>query len=108
MYRGPQNSAQSDREGMFFTSVSFSKDVLKDKASLVLNVNDLFNSRKRESTTYNGGRINPTSVAEQSFQWRERQISLSFTYRFNQKKNQRQRRPQQENFDDGGGEGFGK
>ena len=108
MYRGPQNSAQSDREGMFFTSISFSKDVLKDKASLVLNVNDLFNSRKRESTTYNGGRINPTSIAEQSFQWRERQISLSFTYRFNQKKNQRQRRPQQENFDDGGGEGFGK
>lgn len=107
MYRGPQSSAQSDREGMFFTSVSFSKDVLKEKASLVLNVSDLFNSRKRESTTYNGGRINPTSIAEQSFQWRERQISLSFTYRFNQKKNQRQRRPQ-ENFDDGGGEGFGK
>ena len=107
MYRGPQSSAQSDREGMFFTAISFSKDLIKDKASLVLNVSDLFNSRKRESTTFNGGRTNPTSIANQSFQWRERQISLSFTYRFNQKKNQRQRRSQN-NFDDGGNEGFGK
>lgn len=107
MYRGPQSTAQSDRKGMFFTTVSFSKDIIKDKASLVLNVSDLFNSRKRESTTYNGGRTNPSSIADQSFQWRERQISLSFTYRFNQKKNQ-QKRQQNNNFDDGGGEGFGK
>ncbi|MCD8453910.1 TonB-dependent receptor family protein [Tenacibaculum finnmarkense genomovar ulcerans] len=86
MYRGSKNSAQSNIKGMFMANLSFSKDILKDKASLVLNVSDLFNSRKRESTTYYGGRENPSTIADGTFQWRERQISLSFTYRFNQKK----------------------
>ncbi len=101
MYRGPQASAQSDRDGMFITNLSFSKDIFKDKASLVLNVSDLFNSRKRESTTYFGGRDNPRTISNGEFQWRERQITLSFTYRFNQKK--KRQRPQR-NFDGGGGE----
>ncbi|MDO6744997.1 TonB-dependent receptor [Tenacibaculum soleae] len=102
MYRGPQNSAQSDRSGMFMANLAFSKDILKDKASLVLNVSDLFNSRKRESTTYYGGRENPSTISNGEFQWRERQISLSFTYRFNQKK--KRGRPQGGGQD--GGEGF--
>ena len=105
MYRGPRNTAQSDRKGMFMTNLSFSKDILKDKASLVLNVSDLFNSRKRQSTTYLGGRDNPSSISEGEFQWRERQITLSFTYRFNQKK--KRQRPQRQNFDGGGGGEFG-
>ncbi|CAM1333552.1 TonB-dependent receptor domain-containing protein [Tenacibaculum aestuariivivum] len=86
MYRGPKNSAQNESKGMFMANLSFSKDILKDKASLVLNVSDLFNSRKRESTTYYGDRENPSTIANGTFQWRERQVSLSFTYRFNQKK----------------------
>ncbi|APG64150.1 hypothetical protein LPB136_01670 [Tenacibaculum todarodis] len=102
MYRGPQTNAQSDREGMFMTNLAFSKDILKDKASLVLNVSDLFNSRKRQSTTYYGGRENPSTVSYGEFQWRERQISLSFTYRFNQKK--KPQRPQ--GGEDGGGEEY--
>lgn len=105
MYRGPQSNAQSDRDNMFITNLSFSKDVLKDKASLVLNVSDLFNSRKRESTTYlynDAGQLE--TINRGTFQWRERQISLSFTYRFNQKK--KRERPQRE-FDGGGGEDFG-
>lgn len=102
MYRGPRSTAQSDRKGMFMTNLAFSKDLFKDKATLVLNVSDLFNSRKRESTTYLGDRENPTSINEGEFQWRERQISLNFTYRFNQKK----KRERQQRNDDGGGEGF--
>ncbi|MEX6625346.1 TonB-dependent receptor domain-containing protein [Tenacibaculum salmonis] len=100
IYRGPRNSAQSDREGMFMANLSFSKDILKDKASLVLNVSDLFNSRKRESITYYGDRENPSTIADGTFQWRERQISLSFTYRFNQKK----KRESRQNNDGGGSE----
>ncbi|WBX72786.1 TonB-dependent receptor [Tenacibaculum pacificus] len=102
IYRGPRNSAQSDREGMFMTNLSFSKDILKDKASLVLNVSDLFNSRKRESITYYGNRENPSTIADGTFQWRERQISLSFTYRFNQKK--KREKPSGQN--NGGGSEF--
>ncbi|CAL2101188.1 TonB-dependent receptor [Tenacibaculum sp. 190130A14a] len=103
MYRGPQANAQSDRDGIFVTNLSFSKDIFKDKASLVLNVSDVFNSRKRQSTTYFGSRENPTTLSTGEFQWRERQISLSFTYRFNQKKKRERSRRE---FD-GGGEEFG-
>ena len=35
-------------------------------------------------------------------QWRSRQIMMSFTYRFNKKKTDRDRQPRR---DDGGGEG---
>ncbi|MDO6676765.1 TonB-dependent receptor [Tenacibaculum sp. 1_MG-2023] len=105
MYRGPQSTAQSDREGMFMANVALSKDLFKEKASLVLNVSDLFNSRKRESTTYlydDNGLLK--TINDGSFQWRERQISLSFTYRFNQ--NKKRERPEQNGDLDGGGEGF--
>ncbi|CAM1365014.1 Outer membrane receptor proteins, mostly Fe transport [Tenacibaculum sediminilitoris] len=104
MYRGPQSDAQSDREGMFMANLALSRDLFKEKASLVLNVSDLFNSRKRESITYLGGRNNPSSISEGAFQWRERQITLSFTYRFNQKKKS-ERSGRNGDFD-GGGEGF--
>lgn len=85
-YRGPNENAQSKRKGILSANLAFSKDVIKDKATLSLNVSDLFNSRKRRSETRTD---NVFTYSE--FQWRQRQINLSFLYRFNQKKNQRQR-----------------
>ena len=104
MYRAPQDSAQGTRDNMLVANIALSKDLFKDKATLVLNTSDLFNSRKRESITrlYQDGAL--TQIADGSFQWRERQISLSFTYRFNQKK--KRERPQRGGYD-GGGEDFG-
>jgi len=99
MYRGPQDDAQGSREGIFVTNLAFSKDIFKEKASVVLNVSDLFNERKRKGYT------NTDDVRSyQEFQWRERQITLSFTYRFNQKK--KRERPERNGDFDGGGEGF--
>ncbi len=102
-YRGPQENAQGKRDGVFVTNLAFSKDLFKDKATLVLNVNDLLNGRIRRSQTFNPSQENPSTIADQEFQWRERQITLSFTYRFNQKK--KRERPQRE-YDGGGGEAF--
>ncbi len=85
-YRGPNKNAQSKSKGILSSNLAFSKDVIKDKGTLSLNVRDLFNSRKRRSETRTE---NVFSYSE--FQWRQRQINLSFLYRFNQKKNQRQR-----------------
>ncbi len=81
-YRGPSKNVQSAREGIFSMNIAMSKDLFKERASLNLNVNDVFNSRKRKQTTF------VASVFQQysEFQWRERQISLNFVYRFNQKK----------------------
>ena len=93
---------QDVSEGIFSANLAFSKDVFKEKGTLVLNVSDLFNSRKRASVNYAPNRDTPTNISNQTFQWRERQISLNFTYRFNQKKKQERggRNPND------GGEGF--
>ncbi|WP_405605284.1 TonB-dependent receptor domain-containing protein [Polaribacter sp. Asnod1-A03] len=85
-YRGPKNDAQNDTEGILSANLAFSKDILKDKGTLVLNVSDLFNSRKYQVSAYSPSREDPTNISNQTFQRRMRQISLTFTYRFNQQK----------------------
>jgi len=86
MYSAPQKRAQSDQLAQFNTDLAFSKDLFKDKATLTLNVKNLFNTRKFELITYNENRENTESITDLSLQRRIRQISLNFTYRFNQKK----------------------
>jgi len=81
-YRGPSRNAQSRREGIFSMNLAMSKDLFKEKATINFNVRDVFNSRKRIQNTFIDGVIDQYS----EFQWRERQISLNFIYRFNQKK----------------------
>ncbi|RAJ07084.1 TonB-dependent receptor domain-containing protein [Arenibacter echinorum] len=83
-YMGPSEDAQNRNKGMLSSDLALSKDILKDKGSLTLNVSDIFNTRKRISDT------RTENVATYSeFQWRQRQITLSFQYRFNQPQNQR-------------------
>lgn len=97
-YNGPQNNAQGSVKGMFGMNLGFSKDVLKDKATLALNVNDVFNSRIRRSNTYIPGQIDSQS----EMQWRKRQITLSFTYRFNKLKTDKDQKPKSQDQDNGG------
>jgi hypothetical protein len=95
-YRGPTNNAQTENEGIFSLNLAFSKDILKDKGTLALNVSDLLNSRKRISLTQT-----PFFTSESEFQWRERQITLSFVYRINQKKKRSEGRQRGGDDDDG-------
>ena len=99
-YNGPQNNAQGSVKGIFAMNLAFSKDVLNDKASLALNVNDVFNSRVRKLETYIPGQIDSDS----EMQWRKRQITLSFTYRFNKLKTDKDPKPKTQEQQDGGGE----
>ncbi|MDH3699230.1 MAG: TonB-dependent receptor [Flavobacteriaceae bacterium] len=94
-YRGPSENAQSKRKGILSTNLAFSKDLIKDKMTLSLNVSDLFNTRKRRSETRTD---NVFTYSE--FQWRERQITASLLFRFNQQQAQRQGRNQRMNGDD--------
>jgi outer membrane receptor for ferrienterochelin and colicins len=97
-YSAPQTNAQGRSLGVASMNLAFSKDVLKDKATIALNVSDVFNSRKRIMETNI-----PNVVSSYSeMQWRERQVMLTFTYRFNKQKNERDRQPRRE---DNGGEG---
>lgn len=80
-YSGPRETAQSRSKGIASLSLAFSKDLFDEKASLALNISDVFNSRKRISETFTDFFMN-----DSEFQRRVRSINLSFTYRFNQQK----------------------
>ena len=85
-YRSPEKRAQGKVKSETGVNLAFSKDVLKDKGTISLNVQDLFNSRVRRMETNL-----PTVITTSEMQWRERQINLTFTYRFNKPKNERDR-----------------
>ncbi|MHB1148059.1 MAG: TonB-dependent receptor [Lutibacter sp.] len=99
MYMGPSESATAKIKGMYNVNLAFSKDILKEKGTLALNVSDLFNSRKRNSTNYSPSISSPTTISVNEFQWRQRQVMLNFTYRFNEKK-----KPQRQEREENGGE----
>ena len=100
-YNGGQKTAQGKVLDQFGMNTSFSKDVMKDKATIAFNVSDIFNSRVMRSYTYLD---NQASYSE--FQWRKRQFNLSFTYRFNKAKGEREKNgaPKNEGGGDGGGD----
>lgn len=91
IYTAPQNTPQGKSLAVYTLNLAFSKDVLKDKATVSLNVSDLFNSTKmiRQFNL-------PTIESYTEMQRRERQINLSFTYRFNKKKEEKPSRSRQE------------
>jgi len=94
-YRGPSENAQSKNKSILSTNMAFSKDIVKDKATLSLNISDLFNTRKRRSETRTD---NVYTYSE--FQWRQRSIRLSFLYRFNEPQSQRNRNGERNGGDD--------
>lgn len=78
-YEAAQRTVQGLRKAMYYTDLSMSKEVLKDRGTLSLNVLDVFKTRKAKYI-YNGanyhydgyGRYSPT------------QVNLTFSYRIKQ------------------------
>jgi hypothetical protein len=97
-YNGPQNNAQGRSLGVLSANLGFSKDVLKDKGTIALNIQDVFNSRKRIFETSIPGILNSYTEMQRQV----RQINLSFTYRFNKQKGEKEKQPKRdgENGDD--------
>lgn len=89
-YRAARQSAQGENQGVFSLDLAFSKEIFHDNATISLNVRDLLNSRKGKSLT-----TTDTYRRYSEFQWRQRQINLSFMYRFNQQKRRNDRRKNQ-------------
>lgn len=96
-YNAPQNNFQGKSIGVFGMNLAFSKDILKDKATISFNVSDVFNSRKRIMQTNL-----PTLNSYSEMQFRVRQINLSFTYRFNKQKSEKENKPRKEGEGEGG------
>ncbi|HET8886615.1 MAG TPA: TonB-dependent receptor [Salinimicrobium sp.] len=87
-YRGASEDAQTKSDGLLSIDMALAKDIWNENATISLNVRDLLNSRKRSALT-----TTDFFERESEFQWRQRAISISFTYRFNQqKREQRQQR----------------
>ncbi len=93
-FSGPRQNAQSRSKGIFSLDLAFAKDVLGDKGTISLNINDLLNSRKRQTFTQT-----PFFTSDNEFQWRERQITMTFIYRINQNK-EKSRQQRQDGEDD--------
>lgn len=99
-YRGATDEVQGRQDGILSVDVAFSKELFNDNATISLNMRDIFNGRKRSSFTR-------TDFFEQDseFQWRQGQsVNVSLIYRFNQQKKRQERRGEDQDFDDEGGE----
>ncbi len=98
-YRAPQITPQGRRKSIYSVDVSASRDILKGNGTIALNVRDVFNTRR-----YRGITEGEYFYQESDFQWRTRQVVVSFTYRLNQQKSRRPQGGGGESFD--GGEGM--
>ena len=97
-YNGAQKTAQGKSLDQFSMNTALSKDILKDKATIAFNISDIFNTRIMRSYT---NLDNQTSYGEMQF--RKRQFNLSFTYRFNKTKSEKEKNtPKNEGGGDGG------
>lgn len=86
-YRGSRETTQGTADPIGSFDVAFSKDFLNDDMTFTLSVRDVFNSRRREYET-----VGEDFYTDGWFQWRQRDISATFSYRINTKKKKRQQR----------------
>ncbi len=96
-YSAPRNTVQGKSLSITSVDIGASRDILKGKGTIALNVSDLFNSRKWRSETFN-----ENSFQYSEFQWRSTTTTLSFTYRLNQRK--QRERAERGSYDGDGGD----
>jgi outer membrane receptor protein involved in Fe transport len=80
-YEAKQQTTQGYRKPMAFLDIALSKDILKNNATITLNVSDVFNSRRHRHITEGA-----TFYTYNDGQWRRRQVNLTFSYRLHQQK----------------------
>ncbi len=79
-YRAPRNTTQGSRKSFNTLDIGLSTDMLNGNATLVMNVNDVFNTG-----VYRGITEGENFYSESEYRRRFRQFTLNFTYRINQK-----------------------
>jgi outer membrane receptor protein involved in Fe transport len=95
-YRAGRQTTQGSSDGIGSADIAFSKDFLNDDMTFTLSVRDVFNSRKRIFETFG-----EDFYTDGFFQWRQRDISVTFSYRINTQKKRGNR-----DRNEGGGEEF--
>lgn len=79
-YNGPAQTIQGRRSATAFINAALSKDFWDGDATVSINSEDILNTRREEFTI-----TNPNYFSRQKF-WEPSGIRLNFTYRINQKK----------------------
>jgi len=87
-YRGANQSGQTYSESQYWANLAMSHDFLGDRATLTMNVNNVFNSRDNKRFIQG-----ENYTVNQSNIWSGRRISATLTYRFNRKKSDKDRIP---------------
>jgi ferric enterobactin receptor len=80
-YEAPQKTAQGRRKSLYYVDFAISKEILKGKATLNLNILDVFNTRKSRNI-FEGAIF----YSDRNFQQRRRQINVTFNYRIKRSK----------------------
>ncbi len=80
-YEAPQKTVQGRRKALYYADLSFSKDIMKEKATLNLNILDVFQTRKARNI-FEGANFYYVGYGG----FRPRQINLTFSYRVRQSK----------------------
>ena len=80
VYQSPQRTAITELGTYQYATLGLSKDIMKGKATLSFNVNDLFNSKKGVYNT-----LEANTITNYSFRY-DTQYLLTFAYRFNNAK----------------------
>lgn len=76
-YDAPFKETNTTKREIFVTNISVNKELFKGRGSINLNASDVFNSRVRRRDAFN-----TTFRSYSEYQRFERQINLTFTYRF--------------------------
>jgi len=79
-YRGPIETGQYRRKGIYYMNLGLSNTIFNDRYTLTLNYSDVLNSNKRIVTTYGDG-----FIRELTLQNRVPQLNISLSYRFDSK-----------------------
>ncbi len=98
-YTAPSVRPQGKTLAMYHFDLGFSRDLMKGKSTIGLNIRDLFNTRRWRSVI-----DTPELYSTSSTLWRPRTITLVYTYRFNQNKKETNKADFNLLEDKGGGE----
>jgi len=88
MFMGPMTMPNGTMKGMSGVDMGVKQDLMKGKASLLLNVSDIFNTRKMHMTSSDGTTY--STVSDRQF--KSQAATLTFTYRFGGSNDQKQNR----------------
>ena len=98
VYRGPTVSAQGSRDGMYFANASVKQDLLKNRLTATLQVQDIFGTMK-----FSGSSYGPNFENHFKFKRESQIVQLTLSYKINNFSS----KPGKEGPDSSGNEGGG-